>query len=140
MIQCLRPDASRCSRSIEPNDSRSSVPGIAVKCAGIRTGGIDAQARMCLRRRTARIAGPVLPRSMQARVAVEPEPQPAGSSGWVKTALSVGVDSFGKSAPYQYVYEHFGLTAENVAAMVESVIAGVEAGPDRPGMLRHTGG
>ena len=37
------------------------------------------------------------------------------------------VDSFGKSAPYQYVYEHFGVTAENVAAMVESVIAGVEA-------------
>ena len=64
----------------------------------------------------------VLPRSMRARVAVE-----AGvTAGWracVGEAGAVaGVDSFGKSAPYQDLYEHFGLTADKVAAMVGSVI------------------
>ena len=65
----------------------------------------------------------VLPRSMRARVAVE-----AGvTAGWRalvgEDGAVVGVDTFGKSAPYQHVYEHFGLTAENVAATVESVVA-----------------
>ena len=65
----------------------------------------------------------VLPRSMRARVAVE-----AGvTAGWRalvgEDGAVVGVDSFGKSAPYQHVYEHFGLTAGNVAATVESVVA-----------------
>jgi transketolase len=64
---------------------------------------------------------------MRARVAVE-----AGvTAGWRsyvgEDGAVAGVDSFGKSAPYQHVYEHFGLTAENVAAMVESVVARVEA-------------
>ena len=63
----------------------------------------------------------VLPRSIRARVAVE-----AGvTAGWRghvgEIGAVAGVDSFGKSAPYQHVYEHFGLTAENVAAIVESV-------------------
>ena len=69
----------------------------------------------------------VLPRSMRARVAVE-----AGvTAGWRayvgEDGAVAGVDSFGKSAPYQHVYEHFGLNAEKVAALVESVVARVEA-------------
>ena len=68
----------------------------------------------------------VLPRSMRARVAVE-----AGvTAGWRRyvgeDGAVVGVDTFGKSAPYRDLYEHFGLTAANVAAIVESVIAGTE--------------
>ena len=69
----------------------------------------------------------VLPRSMRARVAVEAGVT-AGWRAWVgEDGAVVGVDSFGKSAPYQHVYEHFGLTAENVAATVESVVARVAA-------------
>ena len=65
----------------------------------------------------------VLPRSMRARVAVE-----AGvTAGWRcyvgEDGAVAGIDSFGKSAPYRHVYEHFGLTADKVAAMVESAIA-----------------
>ena len=65
----------------------------------------------------------VLPRSMRARVAVE-----AGiTAGWHRyvgeDGAVAGVDSFGKSAPYRHVYKHFGLTADKVAAMVESAIA-----------------
>ena len=69
----------------------------------------------------------VLPRSMRARVAVEAGVT-AGWRAWVgEDGAVAGVDSFGKSAPYQHVYEHFGLTAEKVAALVESVIARVAA-------------
>ena len=67
----------------------------------------------------------VLPRSMRARVAVEAGVT-AGWRAWVgEDGAVAGVDTFGKSAPYQQVYEHFGLTAEKVAALVESVIARV---------------
>ncbi len=69
----------------------------------------------------------VLPRSMPARVAVEAGVT-AGWRAWVgEHGAVVGVDTFGVSAPYQQVYEHFGLTAERVAARVESVIAGAAA-------------
>ena len=69
----------------------------------------------------------VLPRSMRARVAVEAGVT-AGWRAWVgEDGAVAGVDTFGKSAPYKHVYEHFGLTAANVAALVESVIARVAA-------------
>ena len=65
----------------------------------------------------------VLPRAMRARVAVEAGVT-AGWRAWVGEHGAVaGVDTFGKSAPYKLVYEHFGLTAERVAALVETVIA-----------------
>ena len=32
--------------------------------------------------------------------------------------LNLGVESFGESAPYQTLYEHFGLTADKVAESV----------------------
>ena len=69
----------------------------------------------------------VLPRTMRARVAVEAGVT-AGWRAWVgEDGAVAGVDTFGKSAPYKHVYEHFGLNAEKVAALVESVIARVAA-------------
>ena len=69
----------------------------------------------------------VLPRSVRARVAVEAGVT-AGWRAWVgEDGAVAGVDTFGKSAPYQHVYEHFGLTAEKVAALLESVVARVAA-------------
>ena len=64
----------------------------------------------------------VLPASCTARVAVE-----AGASlGWYKyvglNGRIVGLDHFGASAPYEQLYEKFGLSAENVAAVAEEVI------------------
>ena len=32
-----------------------------------------------------------------------------------KDGLSVGIDTFGKSAPYKEIYKHFGLTSANIA-------------------------
>lgn len=57
----------------------------------------------------------VLPPSLTARVAVE-----AGRTlGWERyvgtSGVAVGVDRFGASAPYQEIYQHYGITAERVA-------------------------
>jgi transketolase len=59
----------------------------------------------------------VLPSSVRARVSIE-----AGTTlGWQKytgtDGITIGVDRFGASAPYQRIYEEFGLTPE---AMVEA--------------------
>ena len=64
----------------------------------------------------------VIPSALKARVCVE-----AGVTHYWHKYLgchgrAVGVDSFGKSAPYAEVYEYFGLTAENVARAVEESI------------------
>ena len=43
----------------------------------------------------------------------------AGWEGFIGVnGLFFGMDEFGHSAPYQTLYEHFGLTAENVVARV----------------------
>ena len=56
----------------------------------------------------------VLPASVGARVSME-----AGATlGWSKwvgdQGISLGIDRFGISAPYQEIYENFGLTAEKM--------------------------
>jgi transketolase len=67
----------------------------------------------------------VLPASVKARVSVE-----AGVTDyWFKyigdRGQAVGVDSFGLSAPFEEVYEHFGLTAQAVASAVEESMAAI---------------
>jgi len=37
--------------------------------------------------------------------------------------LNLGVDSFGESAPFEQVYDHFGLSPDKVAASVEAWLA-----------------
>jgi len=65
----------------------------------------------------------VLPAAVSARVAVEAGVTPAwyryvGTAGAV-----VGIDRFGASAPAGELFEHFGFTAEKVAAAAERVLA-----------------
>lgn len=62
----------------------------------------------------------VLPPSVTARVGVE-----AGIRlGWDRyvgnTGAFVGMDGFGASAPFQQLYEHFGITANQVVAAAKS--------------------
>ncbi|MXY59022.1 MAG: transketolase, partial [Chloroflexi bacterium] len=66
----------------------------------------------------------VLPPSVTARVSVE-----AGRTiGWERyvgtDGISIGVDTFGASAPYQRIYQEYGLTAERVAEAAESLVRG----------------
>ncbi len=55
------------------------------------------------------------------RIAVEM----GATDGWWKygCAAVVGIDTFGESAPGPALFEHFGFTAENVAATVRQVLA-----------------
>jgi transketolase len=67
----------------------------------------------------------VLPAAVKARASVE-----AGVTDcWYKYigdhGRAIGVDAFGLSAPYEKVYEHFGLTARNVATAVEESMASI---------------
>jgi transketolase len=66
----------------------------------------------------------VLPPALTARVAVE-----AGRSlGWQRyvgdRGAVIGVDRFGFSAPFQQIYDYFGLTPEGVAETAQRVIGG----------------
>lgn len=64
----------------------------------------------------------VLPPSVKARVSVE-----AGSTlGWERwigmDGLALGLDHFGASAPYEELYDHFGLTSQRVEKAVRSLL------------------
>jgi transketolase len=65
----------------------------------------------------------VLPTGVKARVVVE-----AGvTAGWERIAGDagrvLGVDSFGASAPASVLFEHYGLTVENVSQAVRDSLA-----------------
>jgi transketolase len=64
----------------------------------------------------------VLPPSVRARVSVEA----ASTFGWARWTTDdgdqVGMTGFGASAPQPALYEHFGFTAENVAARGRAVL------------------
>ena len=65
----------------------------------------------------------VIPPAVKARVAVEAA-SPLGWREWVGDAGEIlGIDHFGASAPYELLYEQFGLTPERVAAAAHASIA-----------------
>ncbi|MCK5635593.1 MAG: transketolase [Anaerolineales bacterium] len=68
----------------------------------------------------------VLPSKIRARVAIE-----AGITlGWDRwvgdDGAVIGIDHFGGSAPYEELYAHFGLTADNVIRKAQDVLARIE--------------
>jgi transketolase len=65
----------------------------------------------------------VLPPEVTARVAIEAG-VPQGWERWVGEAgIVIGLDHFGASAPYQELYEHFGLTSEAVVRAARRLLA-----------------
>jgi transketolase len=71
----------------------------------------------------------VLPPTVTARVSVEQ----ASTSGWTKyvgaTGHSIGMRSFGASAPLKDLVKKFGFTAENVMAAARAQLIPQEGGP-----------
>jgi transketolase len=64
----------------------------------------------------------VLPRSVRARVSVEAG-TPLGWSTWIgEDGESIGMTTFGSSAPQPDLYEHFGFTPEKVAERARGVL------------------
>jgi transketolase len=69
----------------------------------------------------------VLPPEIRARVSVEAA-SPLGWSTWVgEDGDSIGMTTFGASAPQPALYEHFGFTPENVAERARAVVERVSA-------------
>ncbi len=66
----------------------------------------------------------VLPAAVTARVAVEAGVTPAWYRYVGTTGAVVGIDRFGASAPAGELFDHFGFTAEKVAAVAEQVLTG----------------
>jgi transketolase len=65
----------------------------------------------------------VLPPSLSARVAVEAA-QTFGWHRWVGSrGIIVGIERFGASAPYERIYQEFGITPEQVAARARALVA-----------------
>jgi len=65
----------------------------------------------------------VLPPAISARIAIE-----AGSpQGWLRYVGSggrvIGIERFGASAPFQEIYEHFGLTRERVVRVAHDILS-----------------
>ena len=105
-----------------------SEVALAVEAAGRLTEagrGVRVVSMLCAEVFEAQEAGyreAVLPSDVLARVAVE-----AGHTDfWYKyvglDGRVVGMSSFGESAPAEALFQHFGLTADNVVAAVEDVI------------------
>ena len=71
-------------------------------------------------RQSADYKSEVLPKGVP-RIAVEM----GSTDGWWKygCAAVVGIDTYGESAPAPVLFQHFGFTAENVAATVNTVLA-----------------
>jgi transketolase len=64
----------------------------------------------------------VLPPSCWARVAIEAA-SPMGWYRWVGAdGAFIGMETFGESGPYKDVYEHFGITVDNIAETGRSVL------------------
>ena len=69
----------------------------------------------------------VLPPDVRARVSVEAA-SPLGWSTWVgEDGDSIGMTTFGASAPQPALYEHFGFTPETVAERARAVVERVAA-------------
>ncbi len=64
----------------------------------------------------------ILPPDVKRRISVEA----ATTFGWHRwvgdNGLTIGIDTFGLSAPYQKVYEHFGITADSIAKKAQSLL------------------
>ncbi len=64
----------------------------------------------------------VLPPSVSARVSIEAVVT-LGWQKWVGTrGIAIGIDKFGASAPYQEIYEHYGLTPEAVVSAAKGLM------------------
>jgi transketolase len=94
-----------------------------LSAAGVKTRLVSMPSWELFEEQDAAYRESVLPSSVAARVAVE-----AGiAQGWDRylgaSGRFVGMTSFGASGPFQKLYAHFGITAENVANQVKAAIA-----------------
>ena len=95
----------------------------ALKKEGVRARLVSMPSWELFERQTKQYRDSVLPPSVKKRIAVEA----ATPMGWHKyvgdEGEMIGMDSFGLSAPYQKLYEHFGFTTANVLDRAHAMLA-----------------
>jgi transketolase len=68
----------------------------------------------------------VLPSAVRARVSIEAA-RPQGWDRWVGDhGRAIGLDRYGESAPYEEIYQHFGLTVERIIEAAQETMAATE--------------
>ena len=82
----------------------------------------------------------VLPPDIRARVSIEA----ATTIGWERyvglDGVAIGLDHFGASAPYEILYEKFGLTPQRVVDEATRLVAGGEGMKKQKGSTHHCRG
>jgi transketolase len=64
----------------------------------------------------------ILPPQLTARVSVEAGVR-QGWSKWVgESGVSIGLERYGASAPYEQIYEHLGLTPDRVVEVARGLL------------------
>ena len=86
--------------------------------SGISTRVVSVPCMELFAQQSAEYQASVLPLGV-LRVAVEAGAQMSWDKYLGQNGLFIGMDSFGASAPYEVLYQHFGLTAANIAARVK---------------------
>jgi transketolase len=90
--------------------------------AGIPTRVVSMPSVELFRRQDAGYQEQVLPKHVAAKVAVEAA-SPYGWREWVgDRGAIVGIETFGASAPFERIYQEFGITPEKVAATAKGLL------------------
>ena len=121
------------------SDSEKAIPDVLLMASGsevepcveaqklLKEQGIDARVISMpsfelFERQSDEYKESVMPKAVRARVAVEA----AATFGWHKyvglDGAVIGLDHFGASAPYKFLFKEYGFTAENVAETAKKVI------------------
>ena len=120
----LEPDAE-AQAVIMATGSEVAIAVEAAQQLNANGGAVRVVSMPCVEAFQAQDAGyreQVLPSRIKARIAVE-----AGvTDGWYRwvgdAGRVIGLDRYGESAPGGQVYEHFGFTADNIAAQVQELL------------------
>jgi transketolase len=95
-----------------------------LRTEGIRARAVSMPSLELFARQATAYRDAVLPPVVTARIAVEAgSPQPWAR--WVgDRGVMIGIERFGASAPYQRIYQEFGLTVDAVVARARALLAG----------------
>lgn len=88
---------------------------------GVKTRVVSMPSWELFERQSDQYKNEVLPKSVKKRISVE-----AGiNQGWEKyigdEGISISIETFGLSAPYKKVFEHFGITVENIVEKAKNL-------------------
>ena len=94
--------------------------------AGVKVNVVSMPNPGLFQQQSAEYQASVLPSSVKARVSVEAGVTAGWSSFTGDAGQNIGIDSFGASAPGPVLFEHYGMTVENVVQAVRESLAATD--------------